>query len=84
MKYKLNWIGERPDFAMDRIIFLDEEIAKIEQSIDDPSQLIYDIVFLTDNMEGESVVVYGIEGDSENLFLEYNETTIFVDVESDV
>jgi hypothetical protein len=57
---------------------LEREIARISEDLESASDLVFHTVFLTDDIQGASVMVDGRDGVDDTLFLTYYETTKWV------
>jgi hypothetical protein len=75
----LAWHGPRPPGDPDRIdLLVLKDILRNVGCVDKPSDLITHAVFLSDDMDGPSVQVWGKSGDDEHFHCEYHEVTQWV------
>lgn len=73
MKFNIIWEGEPPEITEDQKLFLAREIAWLESSLLDPSDLIFHTIDLTNDREGPCIIAFGKQNNQNDLFLEYHE-----------
>lgn len=78
MTFNLNWVGHVPELTEDQTKKLAEELSIIDQTISDASELIFNLIYLTEDTNGPSVIVYGNPETKTDLFLEYEHETHMV------
>jgi hypothetical protein len=78
MKFNITWEGDIPELTEDEKLHLAREIVWLEQSMPDPSDLIFHMINLTKDPEGPSIVAYGKPDNRGELFLEYNAVTQYI------
>lgn len=81
MKFNLVWVNELPELSKDENSCLSKEIFYIENITDSPASMIYHHIFLTDDMDGPTVLAYGKNDNHDDIFLEYFEKPVWVSLE---
>ncbi len=77
--FNLKWTDDtRPD--EEYLGKFADEYAELCEALDDADDLIAHVILLTDDENGPSVSIYGIEGDKENLYALYSEETEWVEL----
>lgn len=77
--YKTEWTHQHtPLLNRQQEELLEREIARISEDLESASDLVFHTVFLTDDIQGASVMVDGRDGVDDTLFLTYYETTKWV------
>lgn len=78
MKYELRWVGEeKPEY----LPTIHREIEELfEGGLDKPGDLITHTAFLTDDHEGPSIAMYGIDDLPNVFFVEYCAVTKWVSI----
>ena len=80
MRFNIIWQGEPPEITEDQKHFLAREIAWLESSLLDPSDLIFHTIDLTNDPEGPCVIAFAKQND---LFLEYHEESKLIPLYDD-
>lgn len=73
------WMNENPNMSEDEYETVMEEIRALlttgegdEGSVDvDPSSVVFHTIYVGDEFEGPAYLVYGKEGDSSSIFVDY-------------
>lgn len=73
MKYNLVWETEVPNLSESENLHLSREIVYIEQSVESVEDLIFHSIMFSNDLSDHSVLAYGKEGNSKDLFLKYSE-----------
>jgi hypothetical protein len=81
MKFNLVWESDIPQLTENDKFFLAREIVYMEQLTEDPSSMIFHHIFLTDDMNGPTIIAYGKENNSNDIFLEYFEKPDWISLE---
>lgn len=77
--FNLKWEDDaRP--SEDHLSKFADEYAELCEALEEPDDLIAHVILLTDDENGPSVAIYGIEGDKENLHALYSEETEWVEL----
>jgi hypothetical protein len=81
MRFNLVWESDIPNLTESEKLLVARELVYMEQVTDDPSTMIFHHIFLTDDMDGKTIIAYGKEGNKEDIFLEYFEKPDWVSLE---
>lgn len=86
MRYNPVWKGEEPDLTEEQWVILSRELVWLESSVFNPANLIAHHIDLTEDEKGPSILVYGEEGNTDDLFLLYNDEVewVFLDDEEPI
>lgn len=81
MTYGLKWETEVPVLNEQETKHLAAEIARVNEDLESPEDLIFHTVWLDDSMDGPCVIVVGKPGDRDNFYLSYYNETNWVTLE---
>lgn len=81
MTYGLKWETEVPNLNEQETKHLAAEIARVNEDLESPEDLIFHTVWLDDSMDGPCVIVVGKPGDRDNFYLSYYNETNWVTLE---
>ena len=83
MTYKIEWHGEYPELTADQSTKLAGELAYLSKELEQPGNLIFHTVWLTEYQDGPSVMIYGRPDYPDTFFMTYYEETKWVTLEQD-
>lgn len=83
MTYKIEWHGEYPELTADQSTKLAGELAYLSKELEQPGNLIFHTVWLTEDQDGPSVMIYGRPDYPDTFFMTYYEETKWVTLEQD-
>lgn len=78
--YNTEWTHQPVDLTKEQLARLNREVAELSDELDSASDLIFQTVFLNEDMDGAIVVIDGREGYDDTVFLTYYETPEWVNL----
>lgn len=83
MNYNIEWENDYPELTEDQRKKLAGELAYLTEQIENPSDLIFHHVWLTEDTDGPMILVYGKDGVPDTFFMTYYEETEWTTLEED-
>lgn len=83
MNYNIEWENEHPELTEDQRKKLASELAYLTEQLENPGDLIFHHVWLTEDENGPMILVYGKDGVSDTFFMTYYEETEWTTLEED-
>lgn len=75
MNYKIEWENEHPELTEEQSKKLAGELAYLTEQLEEPGDLIFHHVWLTEDTNGPMIMVYGKDDVRDTFFMSYYEET---------
>lgn len=75
MNYKIEWENEHPELTEEQSKKLAGELAYLTEQLEEPGDLIFHHVWLTEDTDGPMIMVYGKDDVRDTFFMSYYEET---------
>lgn len=75
MNYKIEWETDLPELTEEQSKKLASELAYLTEQLDQPGDLIFHHVWLTEDTDGPMIMVYGKDDVADTFFMSYYEET---------
>jgi hypothetical protein len=78
MNYRIEWENEHPELTEEQSKKLASELAYLTEQLEQPGDLIFHHVWLTEDTDGPVIMVYGKDEVHDTFFMTYYEETEWV------
>lgn len=75
MNYKIEWENEHPELTEEQSKKLTGELDYLTEQLEEPGDLIFHNVWLTEDTDGPMIMVYGKDDVRDTFFMSYYEET---------
>lgn len=83
MTHQVEWETDQPELTEDQRKKIAGELAYLTEQVDEPGDLIFHHIWLTEDMDGPTVMVYGKPEQPATFFMSYYKETKWVPLEED-
>jgi hypothetical protein len=83
MNYNIEWETEQPELTEDQRKKLASELAYLTEDLDQPGDLIFHHIWITEDTDGPMIMVYGKSDQPKTFFMSYYEKTEWTIVDQD-
>ncbi len=83
MTYNVEWETEQPELTEDNLKAIARDLALLTEDLDKPGDLIFHHIWLTEDMDGPVVMVYGKDESPDTFYMSYYPTTEWTILDED-